>query len=116
MYGPSLTAEDPEFIDGRYSGSKAYARTKRMQVVLAQMWAERLGPDGSRWRACGRAGRTPEASAGTCRTSEPLPFMRSSAQGADTMIWLVATVPSADGSRVGSDTTQAASQKLRARP
>ena len=43
MYTQSLPTDDPEYLDGRYSGVTAYARTKRMQValtpILARRWA-----------------------------------------------------------------------------
>jgi NAD(P)-dependent dehydrogenase (short-subunit alcohol dehydrogenase family) len=45
MYGAGLhaaDADDLEFRRGEYDGVQAYARTKRMQVVLADAWAETL--------------------------------------------------------------------------
>ena len=43
MYTQALPAADPEYRNGRYRGAIAYARTKRMQValtpILAQRWA-----------------------------------------------------------------------------
>ena len=45
MYAQRLT-DDVEFRDDSYSGTAAYARTKRMQVVLAHMWAYRLADAG----------------------------------------------------------------------
>ncbi|PRC62268.1 dehydrogenase, partial [Mycobacterium sp. ITM-2017-0098] len=34
--------------DGPYNGVRVYARTKRMQVVLARAWAQRLSETGVR--------------------------------------------------------------------
>jgi NAD(P)-dependent dehydrogenase (short-subunit alcohol dehydrogenase family) len=42
MYGQRLPDGDPESERTAYSPSKLYARTKREQVVLSEMWAERL--------------------------------------------------------------------------
>src|SRR3954452_12317195 len=46
MYSQSLAVDDPEYREGEFSGVTAYARAKRMQVVLAQRWAEELGGSG----------------------------------------------------------------------
>ena len=45
MYAQRLT-DDLEFRRDSYSGTAAYARTKRMQVILAQLWADRLAETG----------------------------------------------------------------------
>ena len=50
MYGQALPVEDYEYAQGEYSGVKAYARTKRMQVVLAEQWATELSPPRHRRR------------------------------------------------------------------
>ena len=42
MYTAALEVDDMESAAGEYEGIRAYARTKRMQVVLADAWAERL--------------------------------------------------------------------------
>jgi NAD(P)-dependent dehydrogenase (short-subunit alcohol dehydrogenase family) len=101
MYASGLRDDDPEFTSGKYSGPKAYARTKRMQVVLAQMWSERLAEERIEVASMhpgwvdtrGVRAYLPKFRALT------LPLMRSPAQGADTMIWLVATRPPAEGGR-----------------
>ncbi len=100
MYGAGLRDDDPEFRRGRYSGSTAYARCKRMQVVLAQMWAERLKLDGIEVASMHPGWVDTKGVAEYLPTFRALtrPLMRSAEQGADTMIWLVATRPSAKGS------------------
>ncbi|MDF1606081.1 SDR family NAD(P)-dependent oxidoreductase [Nocardioides sp. YIM 152315] len=100
MYAAGLKADDPEFTEDSYSGPKAYARVKRMQVVLAEMWAERLERDHVQVSSMhpgwvdtpGVRAYLPKFRALT------RPFMRSAAQGADTMIWLVSTRPETEGS------------------
>ena len=92
MYTASLHTEDPEFRTGRYSGGAAYARTKRMQVVLTELLATELAVDGvvvhsmhPGWADTpGVAGSMP----GFRRVTAPL--LRSPEQGADTVVWLLA--------------------------
>lgn len=100
MYTAALRDDDPEYRTGKYSGAKAYARAKRMQVVLAQMWGERLAGDDIRVESMhpgwvntpGVATHLPTFRAVT------RPFLRTPEAGADTMVWLAATRPLADGS------------------
>ncbi|WP_018683457.1 SDR family oxidoreductase [Actinokineospora enzanensis] len=92
MYAARLHGEDPQYRHGEYSGGKAYARTKRMQVVLAEQWARRLVDEGvvvhsthPGWAATpGVSGSLP----GFDRVMGPL--LRSPEQGADTIVWLAA--------------------------
>src|SRR5580765_987081 len=46
MYAEPLAVDDPEYREGEFSGVTAYARAKRMQVVLAERWAEELADTG----------------------------------------------------------------------
>jgi NAD(P)-dependent dehydrogenase (short-subunit alcohol dehydrogenase family) len=93
MYGQGLPEHDYEYAEGEYSGVKAYARTKRMQVVLAEQWAQRLAADDIHVAALHPGwGRTPgldEALPGFVRVMGPL--LRSAEGAADTTIWLAAT-------------------------
>ena len=90
MYTQQLRVDDPEFRDGQYSGAAAYARTKRMQVVLAQQWAQQLAGTGVSvqsmhpgWAA------TPGVTESLPRFARLLgPVLRTPAQGADTVVWL----------------------------
>lgn len=98
MYGARLHADDADDIEyrrGTYDGVRAYARTKRMQVVLAQEWAR-----------CDSTGRALVASmhpgwVATPGVQEHLPrferltrpLLRREDDGADTAVWLVATRP-----------------------
>lgn len=90
MYTQGLHLEDLQSARGKFRGTVAYARTKRLQVVLSERWASRLAGTGvvvnsmhPGWvdtpglrdslpgfhRVVGRLLRTPE-------------------QGADTIVWL----------------------------
>lgn len=99
MYTSPLV-DDLEYLDGAYSGIRAYARTKRMQVVLADAWARRLEGGDIRvesmhpgWvKTPGVAEHLPRFGALT------RPLLRDASDGADTAVWLVATRP---GSRPG---------------
>ncbi len=99
MYTSGLREEDLEYRDGDYDGVRAYARTKRMQVVLADAWADRLLGTGVTVASMhpGWAG-TPGV-VGSLPVFERLtrPLLRTPAEGADTAVWLVATRPSPAG-------------------
>ncbi len=93
MYTAPLVA-DLEYVDGTYSGTTAYARTKRMQVVLAEQLAAALeGPDDPvvhsmhpGWAA------TPGITDSLPGFSKLVrPILRSADEGADTIVWLAAS-------------------------
>ena len=101
MYSAGLrsTPDEIEYRDGDYDGVRGYARTKRMQVVLADAWSRRL-----------RGGQVAIESthpgwAKTPGVSDSLPgfdkvigrLLRDPASGADTAVWLVATRPDSTG-------------------
>ncbi|MDT9593632.1 SDR family NAD(P)-dependent oxidoreductase [Nocardioides zeae] len=93
MYAQKLRADDPEFEQGDYSPTTAYARSKRAQVELAPVLAER-------WRPASVAVMHP-GWADTPGVAESLPgfhkltgrVLRDSDEGADTTTWLAATEP-----------------------
>lgn len=99
MYTQALDLDDLQWATGAYSGPRAYARVKRMQVALVRERARRL-------RAAGRTGVRINAMhpgwADTPGLAEQLPafydamrpILRSPAEGADTILWL-ATDPTA---------------------
>lgn len=98
MYTQPLRVDDPEYTQGEYSGTLAYARTKRMQVHLAEEWARALGGERIAVHSthpgwAGTPGLT-EALPGFTRLLGPL--LRSAESGADTTVWLLA---SAEGHR-----------------
>ena len=92
MYTRKLRADDLEYRDGEYSGTTAYARTKRMQVVLSELWA-REG-----FSASGHPGwvDTPGIAHSLPKFERVArPILRTTQQGADTFVWLAAAdVPS----------------------
>ena len=63
-----LNVDDLEYLKSEYKPVTAYARTKRMQVVLAEEWAKRLA-DARRARRAPGLGRHARASPTGCRGS-----------------------------------------------
>jgi NAD(P)-dependent dehydrogenase (short-subunit alcohol dehydrogenase family) len=95
MYGQRLRADDPEYQDGAYAPTTAYARSKRAQVELLPLL-------GSRWAAAGvGVHATHPGWADTPGVAESLPrfhqltgpLLRDASSGADTTVWLAATQP-----------------------
>lgn len=98
MYGQKLRSDDPEYRSGEYSGVTAYARSKRAQVELLPVLAER-------WRGVHVSAMHP-GWADTPGVVDSLPtfhkvtgpFLRDGDAGADTSVWLVGTAdPSVSG-------------------
>ncbi len=95
MYSQRLRADDPEFTQGEYSPTAAYARSKRAQVELLPELAARWSGDGIGVHA------THPGWADTPGVTESLPtfrkltgpLLRDAASGADTTVWLAATEP-----------------------
>lgn len=92
MYSQRLRTDDPEFHEGGYDGMTAYARTKRMQVVLAQLWAERLAAQGIAVHSMHPGwADTPGVTDSLPRFAKVAgPIFRTAEQGADTAVWLLA--------------------------
>ncbi len=108
MYTTPLSAEDLESRNGTYNGVRVYARTKRMQVVLADQWAQRLAGTGIRVESAHPGWvETPgvaEALPVFRRLTGPL--LRDAADGADTVVWLVATRPESKAGHFWHDRAQ----------
>jgi NAD(P)-dependent dehydrogenase (short-subunit alcohol dehydrogenase family) len=93
MYTQRLNLGDVGWRTRPYDGVKAYAETKRAQVVLAELFAEELSPNGVVVN-----GMHPGwADTPGVRTSLPgfhrimASFLRTPAEGADTIVWLAAS-------------------------
>lgn len=103
MYARPLHDEDPQYARGEYQGAAAYARTKRMQVVLAGSWARRLtGSPGIAVHAMHPGwAATPGVTDSLPRFARLMgPLLRDPDQGADTVVWLAAAAEG--GRRSGS--------------
>ena len=95
MYAASLITDDMESKSGDYDGVRVYARTKRMQVVLADAWANRLSGDDVRVESMHPGWVETPGVAESLPVFRKLtrPLLRDTADGADTAVWLVATRP-----------------------
>ena len=92
MYTAGLTVKRLQMTEAEYGGSEQYARAKRAQVTLNEMWAERVDADEVVFHAMHPGwADTPgvEASLPTFRKIVG-PLLRSAEEGADTMVWLAA--------------------------
>jgi len=101
MYTEPLTVDELEMSDDDYSGTAQYARAKRAQVVLSELWAERIAVASTVFHALHPGWvDTPginDALPGFSRVLSPLRLLRSATAGADTLVWL-----SADDAALGS--------------
>jgi dehydrogenase/reductase SDR family protein 12 len=95
MYGAALDADDMESTRGDYDGVRTYAKTKRMQVVLADAWAERLAGSGVRVESMHPGWAETPGVAEALPTFQKFtrPLLRDTTDGGDTAVWLVATRP-----------------------
>ncbi|MBW2508432.1 MAG: SDR family NAD(P)-dependent oxidoreductase [Deltaproteobacteria bacterium] len=90
MYTQRIRLDDLQMEKTRYDGTVAYARTKRGQVILTELWAERFRDRGivvhsmhPGWAA------TPGVSESLPRFYKVTrPLLRTAEQGADTIVWL----------------------------
>jgi NAD(P)-dependent dehydrogenase (short-subunit alcohol dehydrogenase family) len=93
MYTQRLSVTDWRWKKRRFDGVAAYAQTKRMQVVLAELWAERHREDAIAFNAM----HPGWADTPAVRTSLPRfwkamrPLLRTPEEGADTVVWLAAS-------------------------
>ena len=92
MYSQRIAVDDLQFENGDYTGTAAYARTKRGQVILTEMWAEQLHGTGvvvnSMHPGWASTPGVSDSLPGFNRVMGPL--LRTPEQGADTMVWLAA--------------------------
>jgi dehydrogenase/reductase SDR family protein 12 len=103
MYGQRLRVDDLQYREGVYRPATGYARTKRMQVVLARVWAEQLEGSGVAVHSMHPGwADTPGVAASLPRfRSVTRPLLRTPEQGADTVVWLAAEARGSDGRESG---------------
>jgi dehydrogenase/reductase SDR family protein 12 len=92
MYTEALDVDGLDMADEDYAGAAAYARTKRAQVVLTEMWAEILtGTDVVAHSMHPGWVSTPGVAASLPTFRKVMgPLLRNADQGADTIVWLSA--------------------------
>lgn len=101
MYTQGVDFDDLQWTARPFSGPRAYAQAKRIQVALVREWARRLGPA----EPCVSAMHPGWADTPGVVEALPTfhrvmgPLLRTPAEGADTLVWL-ATAPE-PGQRAG---------------
>lgn len=94
MYTAGLTVESLQMEEHNYQGAQQYARAKRAQVVLNEIWAEKIDANQIVFHALHPGWvNTPginEALPGFSRILSPLGLLRTPREGADTLVWLSA--------------------------
>jgi NAD(P)-dependent dehydrogenase (short-subunit alcohol dehydrogenase family) len=92
MYTAGLTVDDLEMTPATYRGAEQYARAKRAQIVLNEMWAARVDPAEVVFHSLHPGWvDTPGVDESLPTFSKVAgPLLRTPDQGADTMIWLAA--------------------------
>lgn len=95
MYTQALSVQDLEYRKGRYRGAVAYARTKRMQVALTPILADRYAAQHISIYSMhpGWADTPGVADALPIFRKMTGPLLRSAEEGADTAVWLASTAP-----------------------
>lgn len=97
MYAKRLALDDVHWRHRRYDGVAAYAETKRMQVVLNALWPQRWPDTSIRFHAMHPGWVDTRA----VRSSLPRFWrftrkrLRTTEEGADTLLWLAAAEPPA---------------------
>jgi dehydrogenase/reductase SDR family member 12 len=92
MYAERLDVAHLEMPPHDYRGSQQYARAKRAQVTLNELWATRMAGTGVVFHAMHPGWvDTPGIAASLPRFRRAMrPLLRSPEQGADTLVWLAA--------------------------
>ena len=110
MYAARIDPNDLQFIRRRYTGKAAYASSKRGQVILTEMWAERFPGRKVVFHSMhpGWAKTAGVAESLPAFNKVMQPLLRTPAEGADTIIWLaVAEEPGRGSGRFWFDREEA---------
>ena len=113
MYGQALRSDDLDYLDGDYSPTTAYARSKRAQVELLPLLEQRWSGTHVYATHPGWAD-TPgvqESLPGFRRLTRPV--LRDAEGGAETTVWLAATDPAPVGGGLWHDRRQRPTHLLR---
>ena len=92
MYSQPLAVDQLEMSPSDYNGTTAYARAKRAQVTLVEIWADRLRDDGVVMHSMHPGWADTPGVQKSLPTFRRIvgPLLRSPAEGADTLVWLSA--------------------------
>jgi dehydrogenase/reductase SDR family protein 12 len=109
MYTQKIAVADLQSERGQFDGPKVYARSKRAQVILTELWAYRLADTAVVVHAMHPGwADTPGVRSSLPRFYKATrPLLRTPAQGADTIIWLgAAAEPARSSGRFWHDRRQ----------
>jgi dehydrogenase/reductase SDR family member 12 len=92
MYAAALSVGNLQMAVAGYRGSDQYARAKRAQVTLNQMWAERVDSTAVVFHTLHPGWADTPGVEASLPTFHGLmkPLLRTPAQGSDTLVWLAA--------------------------
>lgn len=92
LYAAQLEVDSLQMAADSYKGTEQYARAKRAQVTLNEMWAERTDTNGVHFHAMHPGwADTPGVAEALPTFGRMLgPLLRTPAEGADTLVWLAA--------------------------
>jgi dehydrogenase/reductase SDR family member 12 len=116
MYTQKLRVDDLQSEHGQFDGPKVYARTKRAEVILTELWAEQLAGTGVVVHSMHPGwSDTPGVRSSLPRFYKlTRPLLRTPTQGADTIVWLgAAAEPSRSSGRFWHDRRPRATHWLR---
>lgn len=90
MYTQRIKVDDLQMANQEWTGATAYARTKRAEVILTEIWAKRLNRTGVAVHAMHPGWvDTPGVKSSLPRFYRiTKSFLRTAEQGADTIVWL----------------------------
>ncbi|MCB1319287.1 MAG: hypothetical protein KDK34_03480, partial [Leptospiraceae bacterium] len=90
MYAVGLRTQDRQYEQEPYDGVRAYAHTKRAQVVLTELYAEHPGTEGILFFSMHPGWADTAGVQRSLPTFRMLtrPILRTAQQGADTILWL----------------------------
>jgi len=109
MYTQRIHVEDLQSAAETFDGPTVYARTKRAQVILTELWAQRLAGSGVVVHAMHPGWvDTPGVASSLPRFHRLMrPLLRSAEEGADTIVWLgAAAEPGASSGDFWHDRTR----------
>lgn len=92
MYSAGLTVDRLQMTADGYKGSEQYARAKRAQVTLNEMWATQFGGLGIHFHSLHPGWADTPGVEEALPTFRKImgPLLRTPEQGADTLVWLAA--------------------------
>ena len=92
MYSAPLSISGLQMSEDSYKGAEQYARAKRAQVTLTEMWADRVDPAEVVFHSLHPGWADTPGVEEALPTFRKIvgPLLRSPEQGADTLVWLAA--------------------------